>query len=384
MNLLSSICQAAYGQGSYSGSESAVLRHVADCQTERMGVNSMDCESCGHVELHYNSCRDRHCPLCQGSLRERWVRKRLEELLPVPYFHVVFTIPKELVGFASINKRRFYSLLFRTVHRTLLSVASRSENLGAEVGGMSILHTWDQKLGFHPHIHCIVPAGGMDTSGMQWKGTSDRFFLAVRKLSLVFRGKLLSGLERCLAKGVLEGDPSKIRQALILAAKKDFVVYCKPPFGGPEQVLKYLGRYTHRVGISEQRIVQFEQGVVSFSWVDRKEHHARKVLSLPLDEFVRRFLTHLLPRGFRKIRYFGFMANRDRTISLKRVRSSIAASLSEVERLLPDAANVAVAKRYAQEREALYWNQCPLCGGRLSCRRQGESSFLPSQTSSPG
>jgi len=368
MNKLSLICQQAHSLGNHTARESAVLRRVADCQTERMGANSVECDLCGHTEIHYNSCRDRHCPLCQGSLRAQWVRSRLKELLPVKYFHVVFTVPKELAPIAKANPRRFYSILFQTAHQTLLQVAARKENLGATIGGLSILHTWDQKLGFHPHIHCIIPAGGMDKPSNQWIGSSDNFFLAVRKLSVVFRGKLLSGIEQSCAKSMLAGDPSTVKHLLFEAAQKDFVVYCKPPFGGPEQVLKYLGRYTHRVGISEQRIVNVENGIVSFSWSDRKNNNSRKILSLTLDEFVRRFLTHLLPRGFRKIRYFGFMANRNRTISLKTVRDCITLSLPPVDRLLPDAATVAAAKRHTESYEVPSWKKCPACGGQMLLR----------------
>jgi hypothetical protein len=327
MSTIGDIAQRGLEISWLSGRERSVLRHIADCRTERLGGNVLSCE-CGNREVHYNSCRDRHCPLCQGAARARWVRARLGELLPSAYFHVVFTVPHELLSLARANRRTFYRSLFLCAHETLLSVCANPDNLGARVGGMSILHTWNQKLAFHPHLHCIVPGGGVSPDDTRWIAGNPNYLVSVKRLSAVFRGKLLSCLEQSLARGELQGDESALRGALRKAAGKAFVVYAKPPFGGPEQVVKYLGRYTHRVGISEQRIVSATDQQVCFSWIDRSAGHARKLMSLPADEFIRKFILHILPKGLRKIRYFGYMGNRDRTLSLARVRALIASSAS--------------------------------------------------------
>lgn len=360
MSQLGDIAASARGLSWVVGRDRSVLQHIADCQSERMGGNVMVCE-CGNREVHYNSCRDRHCPLCQGAARARWVRSRLGELLETPYFHVVFTVPHELLPLALGNRRLFYRALFHGAHETLLAVCEREENLGARVGGMSILHTWSQKLAFHPHLHCIVPGGGISTEGTDWIPGNPHYLVSVKRLSAVFRGKFLSRLERALKRGELQGDQAVLRSALRKAAGKNFVVYAKQPFGGPAQVVKYLGRYTHRVGISEQRIVSFKDQRVCFSWIDRSAGNARKLLTLGLDDFIRRFLLHVLPKGLRKIRYFGYMANRDRT-----------ASIAEVRRLIGKTAPGFVGEQPAAQREqegsaplkpVERWSiPCPRCG----------------------
>jgi len=299
--------------------ERVVLGHIADCHTQRMGGNILVCD-CGHKETHYNSCRDRHCPLCQGASRARWVAKRLEELLPVPYFHVVFTVPHELLPLARANHQLFYKALFQSAHKTLLDVCLNPENLGGRVGGMSVLHTWTQKLLYHPHVHCILPGGGLSSDKSHWIEGNPKYLVPVKKLSAVFRGKLLSSLRKYCDKGALFGDRVLYQKNLLSASRKNFLVYAKRPFGNPAQVVKYLGRYTHRVGISEQRIVAADGSRVSFSWIDRTSGHKRKRIVLTLEEFTRRFLLHLLPKGMRKIRYFGYMSNRNRRESLRQVR----------------------------------------------------------------
>ena len=333
-----------------NGRERSVLRHIADCQTERMGGNVLSCE-CGHREVHYNSCRDRHCPLCQGAARARWVQARLSELLPCPYFHVVFTVPHELLSLAQANRHLFYDALFMCVRETLLAVCANPENLGARVGGMAILHTWNQKLAFHPHLHCIIPGGGVSPDGLRWIAGNLTYLVSVRRLSSVFRGKLLSHLDTSIGKGEVQGDEPALRASLRKAAGKAFVVYAKPPFGGPEQVVKYLGRYTHRVGISEKRIVSADPQQVSFTWIDRAAGHARKRMTLPQDAFIQKFMLHILPKGLRKIRYFGYMGNRDRTSSLAHVRALIQADCAD---------------HCHQERLGTYlprncWKQAPTC-----------------------
>jgi hypothetical protein len=349
MSILGDIARDAVWLPGVAGREKSVLTHIADCHTERMGGNTYVC-ACGHREVHYNSCRDRHCPLCQGAARALWVKTRLSELLPVPYFHVVFTVPQELLSLAYKNQRFFYTLLMTVAQNTLLAVCGNQENLGGRVGGMSVLHTWNQKLGYHPHVHCIVPSGGIATDGTRWIPGSSRYLVPVKRLSRVFRGKLLSGLEGAIHRTVLAGDAERIRSSLKKAVANDFVVYAKPPFGGPEQVVKYLGRYTHRVGISEQRMLSYTAGTVRFSYIDRKACNAKKVLTLPLSDFVRKFVSHILPKGFRKIRYFGFLGNRDRTASISTVRTLI------------KKAGCAVPISAEDVSFPLYEPLCPTCG----------------------
>ncbi|WP_460058312.1 IS91 family transposase [Spirochaeta dissipatitropha] len=335
--------------------ERSVLAKIGDCTTGRLGSNLMMCR-CGHREVHHNSCRDRHCPLCQGAARARWVSQRINELLPCPYFHVVFTIPYQLRNMAYSNKAVFYREMFRCVHETLTEVALRPENLGARLGGLSILHTWNQKLAFHPHIHCIVPGGGPNPEYTKWIQGNPSYLLPVRKLSAVFRGKLLSGLQGLHNQGKLyETGPEKIQTALRRAAGKKFVVYSKRPFGSPAQVVSYLGRYTHRVGLSEQRIVAYDETTVTFSWIDRKNGHCKKQLCLPTEEFLKKFLLHMIPKGIKKIRYFGFMANKNKQENLLAVRTllkSTGCALSDNERISCD-----VAKSHV--------HPCPDCGQEL-------------------
>jgi len=305
-----------------NGREHAVLEKISNCLTIGMGGNDAYCE-CGNHETHYNSCRDRHCPLCQGAARERWVNDRLKELLPVPYFHVVFTIPHELLTIVLANRKTFYRILFECAHATLLEVCASPKNLGARVGGLSVLHTWNQKLGLHPHIHIIIPSGGISLDGKKWIKGSSTFLVSVKRLSKVFRGKLLSALESSLKKGELYGDATVIREKLRKAACKDFIVYAKQPFGGPEQVLKYLGRYTHRVGISEQRITFITDKTVTFTYTNRAAGYVKVPITLTDGDFLKKFMLHILPKGLRKIRYFGYMGNRDRGESLKKARTLI-------------------------------------------------------------
>ncbi len=367
MSTLGDIALRALNLPWLDGRQRSTLRHMADCKTERLGGNVLSCE-CGNREAHWNSCRDRHCPLCQGAARARWVSARLGELLPCPYFHVVFTVPHELIPLA--NRHLFYRALFRSVHETLLVVSANPANLGARIGGMSVLHTWNQKLAFHPHLHCIVPGGGITPDGMSWITGNRAWFVSVKRLSRVFRGKLLFSLGTSLNKDELQGDKAVYHIALRKAAAKAFVVYAKPPFGGPIQVVKYLGRYTHRVGICEQRIVSANETHVSFSWTDRAAGHSRKLMRLSLEAFVRAFMLHLLPKGFRKIRYFGFMANRDRTASLERVRGLIAPSQPIHEWQKEPISATGMAGDDPDQPKPAPGPICSKCGRRLRLQRQ--------------
>src|SRR5271166_4481414 len=301
-----------------------VLRAIARCRTAALGGHLDECSRCGHRAISYNSCRNRHCPKCQTSARERWIAARRRELLPTRYVHVVFTLPRELAPLALQNKKVVYDLLFRTSAETLLEVARDPRHLGAEIGFFSVLHTWSQKLELHPHIHCVVPAGGLSADHTHWIKTRYAFFLPVKVLSRVFRGKFVAALKRAFQDSQLRfhGDLRLLAQTKTFAAwlrplfRKDWVVYSKRPFGGPEYVLQYLGRYTHRVATSNHRLVSFADGKVTFRWRDSAHHNEQKLLTLPLDEFLRRFLLHVLPKGFVRIRHFGFLAHRRRATTL--------------------------------------------------------------------
>ena len=301
-----------------------VLLAIARCRTAVLGGHLDECTRCGHRAISYNSCRNRHCPKCQAGARDRWLEKRRRELLPTPYVHVVFTLPGELAPLALQNKKTVYDLLFRASAETLLAIARDPRHLGAEIGFFSILHTWNQKLGFHPHVHCVVPAGGLSFDHTRWVQSHNAFFLPVKVLGRVFRGKFVASLKRAFQDGQLSfhGDWKLLAQPKTFCAwlrplfRKDWVVYAKRPFGGPEHVLRYLGRYTHRVAISNHRLVSFAEGKVTFRWRDSAHHNEQKLLTLSLDEFLRRFLLHVLPKGFVRIRNFGFLANRKRATTL--------------------------------------------------------------------
>jgi hypothetical protein len=332
MSRLAEICTSALAvQTDLDPRSRMVLAHIAACKTPALGFNVSHCPSTDHDyhDIHYNSCRDRHCPQCQGTQRRLWVERRLEELLPLRYFHVVFTIPAELRAIFGFAPRTCLDILFRAAHASLLKVAAAPDNGEFIPGGISVLHTWNQKLGFHPHVHCIVPQGGLSIKQGTWHAGGGEFLLPIRAVTKLYRAILLAELEKALEQdqlGLLDRHTAK--HQLCLAAAKDFVVYCKPPFGGPRQVLKYLGRYTHRVGISEQRIISGGEGTdtVTFTWTDRGHGHAKRLLTVSRQEFINRFRRHILPRGFKKIRYFGFMGNRQRKRKLADIRQLIAAS----------------------------------------------------------
>src|SRR5467141_3287450 len=302
-----------------------VLLAIRRCRTAALGGHLDECTRCGHrAPISYNSCRDRHCPKCQTAARDRWIAARRRELLPTRYLHVVFTLPSRLAPLVLQNKKVLYGLLFRTSAETLLEVARDPRHLGAEIGFFSVLHTWNQKLQLHPHVHCVVPAGGLSLDHTRWIRSRPRFFLPIQVLRRVFRGKFVAALKSAFQHGQLHlaGDLALLAQPKIFAAwlrplfRKDWIVYSKPPFGGPEYVLQYLGRYTHRVAISNHRLVSFAGGTVTFRWRDSAHNNEQKLLTLSLDEFLRRFLLHVLPKGFVRIRNFGFLANRRRATLL--------------------------------------------------------------------
>ena len=296
-----------------------VLLAIARCRTAALGGHIDECTRCGHrATISYNSCRNRHCPKCQTGAREHWLEARRRELLPSPYAHVVFTLPQQLAPLALQNKKIIYDLLLRASAETLLEVARNPRRLGAEIGFFSVLHTWNQKLQIHPHVHCVVPAGGLSLDHTRWIPSRPRFFLPRPVLRRVFRGKFVAGLKSAFQHQQLHfcGDLALLAQPKTFASwlrplfRKNWVVYCKPPFGGPEYVLQYLGRYTHRVAISNYRLISLADGQVTFRWRDSAHHNEQKVMSLSLDEFLCRFLLHVLPKGFVRIRHFGFLVTR--------------------------------------------------------------------------
>ena len=336
-----------------------VLLAIARCRTAVLGGHLDECTRCGHRAISFNSCRNRHCPKCQSGARDRWLEKRRGELLPTRYVHVVFTLPRHLAPLVLQNQSVIYNLLFRTSAETLLEVARDPQHLGAEIGFFSVLHTWTQKLELHPHVHCVVPAGGLSTDHTRWIKPRYDFFLPVQVLGAVFRGKFHEALKRAFHDGKLNfhGDLNLLAQPKTFAAwlrplfRKDWVVYAKRPFGGPEHVLRYLGRYTHRVAISNHRLVSFADGKVTFRWRDSAHNNEQKLLTLAVDEFLRRFLLHLLPEGFVRIRNFGFLANRKRATTLP-LCFQLLGSAPQTEQEL---STTGPSDLWA----------CPKCGGRM-------------------
>jgi hypothetical protein len=306
-----------------------VLDAIVRCRTTALGGHLDQCVRCGHQAISYNSCRNRHCPRCQGNARARWLAARSAELLPVPYFHIVFTLPHEFSALILQNKRLLYDLLFSTSAATLLEAARDPRYFGAEIGFLGVLHSWGQNLQHHAHIHYIVPAGGLSLDGSRWIDSSPRFFLPVKALSKIFRDAFCDQLRELFQHDKLQFHGSVQQLALPEAfshflwqlSQKDWIVYAKPPFGGADQVLNYLARYTHRVAISNHRLVAFENQRVSFRWKDYAHGGKNKIMTVPAEEFLRRYLLHVLPKGLVRIRHFGIFANRHRAASLQRCRS---------------------------------------------------------------
>lgn len=306
-----------------------VLRDLSRCRTAALGGHKKECPECGHEEFFYNSCRNRHCPKCQGAARAKWLAAREADLLPVEYFHLVFTLPETLGPIASQNKALAYNLLFRAVSETLLEIGRDERHLGAELGFLALLHTWGQRLNHHPHIHCVVPGGGLSKDRSRWISARKGFFLPVRVLSRLFRGKFIASLARAYREGELEfrgklahlAEDGEWERFLEKLKAREWVVYSKPPFGGPKQVLKYLARYTHRVAISNQRLLSLcEDGKVTFSYKDYSRGDAQREMTLEATEFIRRFLQHVLPPSFHRIRSYGFLSNRARRQRLPEIR----------------------------------------------------------------
>ena len=305
-----------------------VMTAIETCRTAVLGGHVDACDQCGLYQISYNSCRNRHCPKCQSLARTRWLKARLDELLPVEYFHVVFTLPQKIAKIGLQNKRRIYNLLFKATAETLRTIAADPKHLGAAIGFLAVLHTWGQTLTFHPHLHCIIPGGGFDPSGHRWVSCRPGFFLHVRVLSRLFRRLFLEALLKAYDSGELSlrgtlaelQDPERFEHWLESERRREWVVYAKPPFGGPEKVIEYLGRYTHRVAISNHRIVDVADGNVTFRWRDYRRANRSRTMTLRAEEFIRRFLLHVLPDRFVRIRHFGFLANRYRAEKIERAR----------------------------------------------------------------
>jgi hypothetical protein len=302
-----------------------VMTAIEVCRTAALGGHLEQCDCCSHERPCYDSCRDRHCPKCQSLARAEWVEKRTSEVLQTHYFHVVFTIPEQIASIAYQNKDLVYGILFRATAETLSTIAADPQHLGAEIGFFAVLHSWGQNLLYHPHLHCVVPGGGLSPDGTRWISCHPRFFLPVRVLSRLFRRLFLKYLQAAFDVGKLQffssllalQDPQAFTRHLDLVRHVKWVVYAKPPFAGPQQVVDYVGRYTHRVAISNHRLVDIEGGHVKFNWRDYRDNNQQKTMTLSADEFIRRFLLHVLPSGFHRIRYYGFLGNRHRKEKLQ-------------------------------------------------------------------
>jgi hypothetical protein len=356
-----------YG-GVLSDAQRKALRDLAACRTAVLGGHVEHCLDCGHERIAYNSCRNRHCPKCQALARAHWLDQQAQHLLPVEYHHVVFTLPAELGELALANPAVLYDLLMRSAAAALRELAANPKRLGAAIGVLMVLHTWGQNLHHHPHVHCVVTGGGLscDDAGRidaspRWRACRPGFFLPVRVLSRVFRGKFLTGLREAWDQGQL-ALPTRLAALAEAGARsgwcatlyaKDWVVYAKRPFGGPAQVLKYLARYTHRVAISNSRLLELSDGRVTFRYKDYADAHRHKTMTLEADEFLRRFVQHVLPRGFVRIRHYGLLANRQREVRLAACRRLLLVANATAALPSPGAAAIEPAQPRC----------CPQCGG---------------------
>jgi len=344
-----------------------VMRAIEVCRTAALGGHVEKCDRCDFKRHAYNSCRNRHCPKCQSAERAKWLAARKAELLPVEYFHVVFTLPEQIAEIAFYNKETLYGILFRATSETLLTIARDPKHLGVEIGFFAILHTWGQNLLHHPHLHCVVPGGGLSPDYESWISCPPGFFLPVKVLSRLFRRLFLDQLEDAFYKNRLRfpGSIKPLQEAFafdrLLRSHEDreWVVYAKPPFGGPQRALEYLGRYTHRVAISNHRLLSLQEGRVTFQWKDYRSEHREKSKTMTIDssEFQRRFLIHTLPAGFQRIRHYGFLANCHRADKLEYCRGLLMAGATG---LLPQPAECTEMKELITEKEDIH--RCPHCG----------------------
>ena len=352
---------------SLSVAQRRVMTAIEVCRTAALGGHLERCDQCGHERNAYNSCRDRHCPKCQGLARAQWIQDRQSELLNVPYFHVVFTVPEQMAAIAYQNQEVVYGILFQATAETLKIIAADPQHLGAEIGFFAVLHTWGQNLQFHPHLHCVVRGGGLSPDGQRWVSCRPDFFLPVRVLGHLFRRLFLESLQKAFDSGKLRffAALESLRQpqtfAELVARMKacEWVVYAKRPFAGPQQVLDYVGRYTHRVAISNNRLLDMENGQVRFQWKDYRDDGKIKAMTLSADEFIRRFLLHVLPNGFQRIRYYGLLGNRYRKEKLGQCRRLLGMSPPS-EQTNPSSAEKDYRDRY-EELTGKSLHQCPQC-----------------------
>jgi hypothetical protein len=350
--------------GGLSREQARVVTALTSCRTAALGGHVEACDACGHRQIAYNSCRNRHCPKCQAAATARWLERERTYLLPVPYSHVVFTLPHALAPLALQNPRVAYGILFRAACRTLLEIALDERHLGARIGFVAILHTWGQALLHHPHLHCLVPAGGLAPDGSRWISSRARFFLPVDVLGALFRGKYLALLKQAFEKGklVFHGQLASLAEPAAFAAllrdvrQQKWVVYAKPPFGGPDLVLKYLARYTHRIAIANSRLVAVNDSTVTFTWKDYSQESRSGTMELSGCEFVRRFLLHALPKGFVRIRRYGILANAHREDCLARCRALLGMEIPGPEALTPNPDD-----RLETDPPAGSHSHCPAC-----------------------
>ncbi|MBL6942639.1 MAG: IS91 family transposase [Rhodospirillales bacterium] len=343
-----------------------VMSAIENCRTAKLGGHVAACEKCNHIHIAYNSCRNRHCPKCQGAAAKDWLAARQAELLPVEYYHVVFTLPGQISDIAYQNKAIIYAILFKAAAETLITIAADPKHLGARIGLTSVLHTWGSALTHHPHVHCVVPGGGISSDG-KWVSCRPGFFLSVRVLSRLFRRLFLEKLTAAHDAGDLQffGDHHHLADTKVFAdylrplRKLEWVVYAKRPFAGPEAVLAYLSRYTHRVAIANSRLISCDNNGVTFKWKDyrAKGQTRHKLMTLATHEFIRRFLIHVLPLRFHRIRHYGLFANAARAKNLTRLRQLLGVSIQDSKNETADAANDNEPQILAQP--------CPCCGGRM-------------------
>ena len=378
----------AANAGHVSLDQLKVMSAIERCRTAALGGHVPRCEECSHTAISYNSCRNRHCPKCQGAAAKEWLAAREAELLPVPYFHVVFSLPAPIADIAYQNKAAIYDLLFKASSDTMLIIAADPKHLGARIGILSVLHTWGSALNHHPHVHMIVPGGGFSLDGKRWICCRPRYIFPVEVLSCLFRRLLLDKLAAAHAAGELQffGKHAKLADGKAFAAylrplrDSDWVVYCKDPFGGPQEVLRYLARYTHRVAISNRRLIAFDDNGVTFKWKDyRLEGPARyKAMTLATDEFIRRFLMHVLPAGFHRIRYYGLLASGQRAENIVRARKLLTPPMIPIDAI--NAISVASEQTAEPQTER---RPCPCCGGPMIIIERFQRGCQPKHQPSP-
>jgi hypothetical protein len=350
--------------GHVSHGQLRVMSAIEACRTATLGGHVERCEDCAHTRIAYNSCRNRHCPKCQWAAAAQWLAARQAELLPVPYFHVVFTLPAQIGAIAYQNKAKVYGILFKAAAEALTTIAADPKHLGAQIGLMAVLHTWGQNLDHHPHVHCIVPGGGVSIDGERWVACRPNFFLSVRVLSRLFRRLFLQCLDAAFDAGELQffsdltalKDPSAFKQYLEPLRRSEWVVFANHPFAGPGQVLAYLARYTHRVAIANSRLISLSDSRVTFRWRDYRQDGMGKAMTLQADEFIRRFLMHTLPDGFHRIRHYGLFANGHRAVKVELCRELLAVPSPRPTRESDNSKEVAPANDPPP---------CPCCGGRM-------------------